>query len=127
MSGYKRKFREISGPPPHPPPSGIFRRHAMLGPAVALSPEIAPDLEAWAEQYLRSTLLSHKLSPPAPPKAFRATAAPLRIEAPGRPPELRQARRGERTPKQQALLEPHYRARTLHAFLHHELQAAELM
>jgi uncharacterized ferritin-like protein (DUF455 family) len=99
----------------------------MLGPAVASSPEIAPDLEAWAEQYLRSTSLSHKLSPPAPPKAFRATAAPLRIEAPGRPPELRQARRGERTPKQQALLEPHYRARTLHAFLHHELQAAELM
>jgi uncharacterized ferritin-like protein (DUF455 family) len=41
--------------------------------------------------------------------------------------ELRAARRGERTPKQEALDEPYYRARTLHAFLHHELQAAELM
>ena len=94
---------------------------------MASSPEIALDLEAWAEQYIRSTSLADKLAPPPPPKIFRAAPAPLRIETPGRPPELRQARRGERTPKQQALSAPHYRARTLHAFLHHELQAAELM
>ncbi len=91
------------------------------------STEQPSDIEAWAERYVRSTELAHKLTPPAPPKVFRAGHAPLRLEQPGRPPELRQARRGERTPKQEALEDPRYRARTLHAFLHHELQAAELM
>lgn len=90
-------------------------------------PEAIPDIEAWAERYVRTTRLADKLAPPPPPSAFRDRAAPLRIAAPGRPAELRQARRGERTPKQEALESPHYRARTLHAFLHHELQAAELM
>jgi uncharacterized ferritin-like protein (DUF455 family) len=52
---------------------------------------------------------------------------PVRLTQPGRPAELRLARRGERTPKAEALKEPHYRARLLHAFWHHELQAAELM
>lgn len=86
-----------------------------------------PDVESWAERYVRTTDLALKLAPPAPPKMFRHDAAPLRLEAPGRPPELRPARRGERTPKQEALENSYYRARTLHAFLHHELQAAELM
>lgn len=68
-----------------------------------------------------------KLDPPPLPKDFRENAAPLRLAAPGRPPELRLARRGERTPRAEALKEPHYRARLLHTFWHHELQAAELM
>lgn len=93
-----------------------------------LAPPPAPeDIETWAQQYICSTELARKLAPPPPPKSFRAGAVPLRIAEPGRPPELRLARRGERTPKQEALEEPHYRARTLHSFLHHELQAAELM
>jgi uncharacterized ferritin-like protein (DUF455 family) len=88
----------------------------------------ALDIEAWAERYICSTDLDMKIRPPAPPKSFRSSApAASRITAPGRPPELRTAKRGERTPKQDALEEPHYRARTLHAFWHHELQAAELM
>jgi uncharacterized ferritin-like protein (DUF455 family) len=90
------------------------------------SPELE-DIEAWAEHYIRSTDLAFKLAPPPPPKLFRRGPTPLRIGEPGRPRELRPARRGERTPKQEALDDPHYRARTLHAFLHHELQAAELM
>ncbi|HEY4156919.1 MAG TPA: DUF455 family protein [Polyangiaceae bacterium] len=96
-------------------------------------PERPPDLpaladvEAWAEQYVLSTALSVKIAPPAPPTVFRANAVPARLTAPGRPSELRTARRGERTPKLEALKEPHYRARALHAFFHHELQAAELM
>src|SRR5215217_5905087 len=99
----------------------------MLPCAVASVPEIALDVETWAERYIVSTELQVKLAPPAPPKEFRVGAPPLRLTAPGRPPELRAARRGERTPKQEALGSPHYRARALHAFLHHELQAAELM
>lgn len=83
--------------------------------------------EAWAEAYVRSTELSHKLSPPPVPACFREGAAALRIDSPGRPSLLRTAPRGERTPKAEALKEPHFRARVLHAFLHHELQAAELM
>jgi uncharacterized ferritin-like protein (DUF455 family) len=85
------------------------------------------DVEAWAEHYVRSSELAVKIAPPTPPARFRADATPLRLSAPGRPPEFRPARRGERTPKLEALKEPHYRARALHAFFHHELQAAELM
>jgi uncharacterized ferritin-like protein (DUF455 family) len=74
-----------------------------------------------------STELSVKIAPPAVPTLFASNAVPVRLAAPGRPIELRAARRGERTPKLEALKEPHYRARALHAFFHHELQAAELM
>lgn len=86
-----------------------------------------PDVESWAEHYVRTTELGFKLAPPSPPARFREAAPPRRLEQPGRPAELRLARRGERTPKLEALKEPHYRARALHAFFHHELQAAELM
>jgi uncharacterized ferritin-like protein (DUF455 family) len=89
---------------------------------------IAPaHVEDWAERYILTTELSFKLAPPAPPKTFRDKSTTLRLLEPGRPVQLRAARRGERTPKQEALEDPRYRARTLHAFLHHELQAAELM
>jgi uncharacterized ferritin-like protein (DUF455 family) len=86
-----------------------------------------PDVEAWAEHYVRTDDLYFKLGPPAPPSRFRERATPLRLERPGRPAELRPARRGERTPKREALKEPLQRARTMHLFFHHELQAAELM
>jgi uncharacterized ferritin-like protein (DUF455 family) len=90
-------------------------------------PTELPDIESWAAQYVLSTALEVKLAPPAVPAQFRSGALPLRLTAPGRPSEFRTARRGERTPKLEALREPHYRARALHAFFHHELQAAELM
>jgi uncharacterized ferritin-like protein (DUF455 family) len=86
-----------------------------------------PDVEAWAEHYIQSCDLSTKIAPPPPPRVFRDGMEPRRIASPGRPAEFRSARRGERTPKHEALKEPYYRARTLHAFFHHELQAAELM
>jgi uncharacterized ferritin-like protein (DUF455 family) len=85
------------------------------------------DIEAWAQHYVTSSDLSVKLAPPPVPARFRDGAVPVRLAAPGRPSVLRIARRGERTPKAEALKEPHYRARLLHAFWHHELQAAELM
>lgn len=85
------------------------------------------DVEAWAQYYISTTDLGVKLAPPPAPRGFRQGFLPVRLEQPGRPPEFQPARRGERTPKQEALKEPHYRARALHAFFHHELQAAELM
>jgi len=120
MSGLREKFREICNLPARYPARALNR-------ASASEPNSSPDIEAWAERYILSTDLNIKIRPPAPPKGFRASMSPLWLTAPGRPPELRAARRGERTPKQAALEEPHYRARTLHAFFHHELQAAELM
>jgi uncharacterized ferritin-like protein (DUF455 family) len=91
------------------------------------APRDLSDVEAWAEHYVLTTTLSDKLAPPPPPSRFREPATPLRLAEPGRPLEFRLARRGERTPKLEALKEPRYRARALHAFFHHELQAAELM
>ncbi len=85
------------------------------------------DVEAWAEHYVGSTDLSVKLAPPPPPDVFRRGATPRRLLGPGRPPELRSARRGDRLPKPEALRETQHRAKIMHAFLHHELQAAELM
>lgn len=85
------------------------------------------DVESWAEHYVLSTDLGVKMSPPAVPRSFASAREPRRLERPGRPPVFRLAGRRERTPKLGALKEPHYRARVLHAFFHHELQAAELM
>lgn len=85
------------------------------------------DVESWAEHYVASTALAVKLAPPPPPRVFALSPVPRRLEAPGRPPEFRLAGKRERTPKPEALKDPHYRARALHTFFHHELQAAELM
>jgi len=94
---------------------------------VTAAEPVLDDVEAWAEHYVTTSALAVKLRPPPVPARFREAPVPLRISSPGRPPEFRTARRGQRTPKNEALKDPHYRARALHAFFHHELQAAELM
>jgi len=99
-----------------------YNRKAVLDPS-----ENLPDIDSWARHYVLSSELSVKLAPPPVPAQFAEGRAPERLEKPGRPANFRQAKRGERTPKLEALKDPYYRARTLHAFLHHELQAAELM
>jgi uncharacterized ferritin-like protein (DUF455 family) len=73
--------------------------------------------------------LEDKLSPGPPPSRW---CGPDELEAvlvdrPGRPPELRVEDKGRRTPGLEALRQPEGRASLLHTFLHHELQAAELM
>lgn len=83
-------------------------------------------VEAWAASYILTTDLAHKRSPPPLPTRFADTALPVAVPtAPGRPPELtvvaKVARSGYGSKSEEA------RARTLHTFLHHELQAAELM
>ncbi|MCB9591588.1 MAG: DUF455 family protein [Sandaracinaceae bacterium] len=81
--------------------------------------------EAWARDYVRSRDLGHKLAPPPRPRTLDGVG--LAIEAPGRPPELEPAARAPKTPRPGALSDPRKRAQLLHTFLHHELQAAELM
>ena len=84
-------------------------------------------VERWAWDYLHATELSHKLSPPPVPDAWEDAPPARRVEAPGRPAVLVVADRGVRTPSAMALRSPGHRSRLFHTFLHHELQAAELM
>ncbi|MEL6713173.1 MAG: DUF455 family protein [Planctomycetota bacterium] len=60
---------------------------------------------------------------PLPP---RVPSAPLSDLVPGRSPHLEVGARAERIPKPGALRDRRMRARLLHTFLHHEVQAAEL-
>jgi uncharacterized ferritin-like protein (DUF455 family) len=76
---------------------------------------------------VQSEVLSVKLAPPPLPQLVLTTHAPLRLPRPGRPPELRRATEKTKTPRAGALRDPKKRAALLHTFLHHELQAAELM
>jgi uncharacterized ferritin-like protein (DUF455 family) len=81
-------------------------------------------VERWAWDYVHAATLTAKLAPPAPPEAWESSPPSRRVRAPGRPPELAVAARADKT---RGLGSPRGRARVLHTFLHHELQAAELM
>lgn len=82
-------------------------------------------IEAWAHAYVTTTNLDHKRSPPPPPIQWAPPSHSFEApNQPGRPAELTvvaKARSGYGAKSHEA------RARTLHTFLHHELQAAELM
>jgi uncharacterized ferritin-like protein (DUF455 family) len=84
----------------------------------------AGTVEAWAYDYVTSTDLQHKLEPGVPPKIWQLNPTALRLLSPGRPRELQQEAR-VRPPR--SLESPRARAKLLHTFFHHELQAAELM
>jgi len=84
----------------------------------------ANTLERWAWDFVRSTSLELKLAPPPPPGHGEAQPPARRLSEPGRPPELCLV---ARAPKTRGLSTPKGRARALHTFLHHELQAAEVM
>jgi len=87
--------------------------------------EPEPDtVERWAWDYVRATSLQHKLAPPPPPVRWETQPPVRRVSQPGRPPELTLL---ARAPKRRGLSTPRGRASALHTFLHHELQAAELM
>lgn len=86
----------------------------------------AGTVERWAWDYVSTTSLDVKLAPepPSSPRRWEEGAPVRRLEAPGRPPELVVTERADKT---RGLRAPSGRARALHTFLHHELQAAELM
>lgn len=90
-----------------------------------MEPPEAGTLERWAWDYVTTTSLERKLAPEPPPMQRWEVSAPVRrLAGPGRPRELHVV---ERADKARGLRAPSGRARALHAFLHHELQAAELM
>ena len=81
-------------------------------------------VERWAWDYILTTALPEKLSPARLPARWEENPPSRRLTAPGRPAALRLV---ARAPKTRGLRSPLARARALHTFLHHELQAAELM
>jgi uncharacterized ferritin-like protein (DUF455 family) len=83
--------------------------------------------QRWAHDYIVGVALGDKLAPPPIPEHAAPEREVLRIARPGRPPELRVSVDKTKTPGAGALREPRRRAELLHTFLHHELQAAELM
>lgn len=84
-------------------------------------------LERWAYDYVVTDKLKDKLAPAPVPETSAEGLLPLRLASPGRPPELRASWEKSKTPGREALRDPRKRASLLHTFLHHELQAAELM
>lgn len=82
---------------------------------------------AWARAYVESEAMEYKLAP-APLPERDGACAPLRLHAPGRPSLLRVTWDKYKAPRSAAALrDVKKRAGLLHTFLHHELQAAELM
>jgi uncharacterized ferritin-like protein (DUF455 family) len=106
----------------------------MDAPHDSAAPADAPEpgtVEHWCFELVTTRELERKLAPPAPPDpaldaSWEAAPPERRLAAPGRPPELRVSPKRPRTPAAAALRDPTQRARLLHTFLHHELQAAEL-
>lgn len=80
--------------------------------------------ERWAFDYVNSESLAAKLAPPPDGLSWEADPPRRVLHAPGRPTELRVKMRAE---KKRGLGSVSGRARALHKFFHHELQAAELM
>ncbi len=89
-----------------------------------MQPPIAGTVERWAWDYVLAATLPAKLSPAPVAEAWEDAGVARRLLAPGRPPELRVIDRRERG---RSLRTADGRARALHTFFHHELQAAELM
>jgi uncharacterized ferritin-like protein (DUF455 family) len=94
-------------------------------------------IERWAWDYVMTTSLAAKLQPATPPPAVDSCVKQPEVPevhtmrgvrgvpgVPGRPSELHLTERADKT---RGLGAPSGRARALHTFLHHELQAAELM
>ena len=83
-------------------------------------------LERWAWDYLHADSLARKLAPPPAPDVTEANAPARRVTSPTRP-GLTVQPRADASPSAGGLRNPSERARLFHTFVHHELQAAELM
>lgn len=88
-------------------------------------------IERWCFDFVMTRDLRAKFAPRTPPDARDAPSFELdpvqrRLTGPGRPLELRVAKRSPPTPRAGALVRTEARALLVHTFVHHELQAAEL-
>jgi uncharacterized ferritin-like protein (DUF455 family) len=81
-------------------------------------------VERWCWDYVLATSRAAKTDPASVPDEWEEDGEPRCIASPGRPAQLRVVARAEKT---RGLASPTGRARALHTFWHHELQAAELM
>lgn len=87
----------------------------------------AATIENWARAFIESSSLDEKLTPPPRPSAWEVTPLPHRAIAPGRDPRLTIEQSSKKAKTGGALTQPRRRAELIHRFLHHEVQAAELM
>lgn len=87
----------------------------------------AATVERWCADYVRGTDLAAKLRPAPRPALWAEAPEPVRLERPGRPADLVIAARRHKPMGPNALERPERRIEVVHTFLHHELQAAELM
>jgi uncharacterized ferritin-like protein (DUF455 family) len=88
-------------------------------------------LERFCADFICASTVEEKLSPKSPPNpreesSWEPAPVPLRLAAPGRPASWRVVSRSPSAPRADALRSREARARLLHTFVHHELQAAEL-
>lgn len=83
--------------------------------------------ERWCWDLLHEPDAQAKLRFERPPRRFEPAPVRRRVAAPARPPQRDAPGPARRSVRPGALVEPAARARLLHTFCHHELQAAELM
>ncbi len=95
----------------------------------AIGPEAPPlgTVERWAWDYVTSVDLAYKLAPPPVPSRWERSPPPRRLAGPGRPASLVLSPHALKTPGPEAMRAPAKRAQLVHTFMHHELQATELM
>lgn len=95
---------------------------------VASTADLPPPgtVERWAWEYVLSTDLAVKLSPPEVPRRWEPAPKVRRLAGPGRPAALSITKHAAKTPGPEAMRSPAKRAQLVHTFLHHELQATEL-
>lgn len=88
---------------------------------------MTPTLRNFAERIVRTGDLETKLAAPPADLADEERGPPTFLDAPGRPPNLRiVASSDAKVPPVVGMADPAQRARILHAFANHELQAVEL-
>ena len=97
----------------------------MTGDASAAPP--LGTVERWLWDFITTRDAAYKLEPPAPPEVWEEAPSARILTTPGRPPAWRVVDKAPKRIKRGALVQVRRRCQLFHTFLHHELQAAELL